>query len=416
MYPGAVVDGTAHVEGAYEESRVMRLQRWIIGGLLVTAVLLSVPLSSPACPFCTSQGQTLTDEIKTASMVLYGKLSNASEKNETVDIAVEEVIKDHPTLGKQKKLTLSRYVDLSLTGDKDRFLVFCDIFKGKIDPYRGMALKSGSKLPEYLRGALNVKDKGVGDKLKFFFEYLDSDDNEISNDAYKEFGNADYKDFKGMAKALPTDRVLKWLKSPDTPSFRVGLYASMLGHAGAEKDAGVLKALLDDPERKAGSGVDGIMAGYAMLKPKEGWNYIQSVLKNGKEEFMFRYAALRAVRFLYDYRTDLVSKKQLVEGLCVMLDQEDIADLAIEDLRKWHAWDKADKVLAVVKSDAYKAQPIVKRAVLRYALQCKDSKAAEAFVTERRKADVKAVEEAEELLKLEQDTIKAEAPVTKAGK
>jgi hypothetical protein len=29
---------------------------------------------------------------------------------------------------------------------------------------------------------------------------------------------------------------------------------------------------------------------------------------------------------------------------------------------------------------------------------------------------VKAVEEAEELLKLEQDTIKPEAPVTKAGK
>src|SRR5262249_25020648 len=101
-----------------------------------------------ACPFCTMQGQTLTGEVGTASMVLFGKLSNASEKDETVDIAIEEVIKDHSSRGKAKKVTLSRFVDLSLAGDKDRFLVFCDIFKGKIDPYRGMALKVGSKVPE----------------------------------------------------------------------------------------------------------------------------------------------------------------------------------------------------------------------------------------------------------------------------
>jgi hypothetical protein len=128
---------------------------------------------------------------------------------------------------------------------------------------------------------------------------------------------------------------------------------------------------------------------------------------------MFRYAALRAVRFLHDYRSDVVTRKQLIEGLCALLEQEDISDLAIEDLRKWQVWDKADKVLAVVKTDAYKT-PIVKRAILRYCLQCKGSKAAEAFVAERKKADVKAVEEAEELLKLEQETTKP--AVIKAGK
>ncbi len=389
----------------------MRLDRWLLGGFLVSLLLFIQPTTSPACPFCNAQGQTLTDEVKTASMVLFGKLSNANEKEETVDIEIESIIKDHPSRGMQKKLTLSRYVDLSLTGDKDRFLVFCDIFKGKIDPFRGMALKAGSKLPSYLRGALAVKDKPVSERLKYFFEYLDDDDNEISNDAYKEFGNADYSDFKEMTKTLSTERVLKWLKSPDTPSFRVGLYASMLGHAGSAKDADVLKALLDDPERRAGSGVDGIMAGYAMLKPKEGWQYIQSVLKNPKEEFMYRYAALRAVRFLHDYRHDVVEKKQLIEGLCVMLDQEDIADLAIEDLRKWKVWDKADKVLAVIKTDAYK-QPIVRRAVLRYALQCQDNAAASAFVQQRRKEDAKAVEEAEELLKLEEDTTKQGSTAT----
>ncbi len=390
-----------------------RRVRWILGVFATAACLLGLAATSPACPFCNAQGTTLIGEVNTATMVLFGKLHGADEKNETTLLDVEQVIKDHPSRGKAKTLTLSRYVDLSLTGDKDRFLVFCDIFKGKVDPYRGMALKSGSKLPEYLRGALNVKDKPIAQKLRFFFDYLDDADAEISNDAYKEFGNADYKDFRGVAKDLPTERVIKWLKNPETPSFRMGLYASMLGHCGKETDAGVLKALLDDSERKAGTGIDGIMAGYTMLKPKDGWNHILAVLKNGKEEFMVRYAALRALRFLHDYRSDVVAKKDLIEGLCVMLDQEDISDLAIEDLRKWGCWDKADRVLGIAKTEAYK-QPIVRRAILRYALQAKGSKAAAAFVAERRKADAKAVEEAEELLKLEQESPPAAAaPVTK---
>jgi hypothetical protein len=388
--------------------------RWVLGVVVAAACLLGLAATSPACPFCNAQGTTLIGEVNTATMVLYGKLHNADEKNETVQLDVEDVIKDHAARGKAKSLTLSRYVDLSLTGDKDRFLVFCDVFKGKIDPYRGMALKSGSKLPEYLRGALQVKDKPMAQKLRFFFDYLDDADPEISNDAYKEFGNADYKDFSVMAKGVSPDRVVKWLKNPETPSFRMGLYASMLGHCGKEKDAVVLKALLDDPERKTGSGVDGIMAGYAMLKPKAGWGHIVSLLKNNKEEFMVRYAALRALRFLHDYRSDVVTKKDLVDGVCVMLIQEDISDLAIEDLRKWQCWDKTEQVLAVTKTEASK-QPIVRRAILRFCLQAKaSSKAAAEYVEARRKADPKAVEEAEELLKLEQDTApKTESPVTK---
>jgi len=151
------------------------------------------------------------------------------------------------------------------------------------------------------------------------------------------------------------------------------------------------------------------MAAYAMLKPKEGWSYITGVLQNKKEDFMVRYAALRAVRFLHDYRTDLATKGQLVTGLCILLEQDDIADLAIEDLRKWECCDQADKVLAVVKTTAYK-QPIVRRAILRYCLQCPGNAAAQAYVAERRKADPKAVEEAEELLKLEQDASKPAPP------
>ena len=211
--------------------------------LLAAAALVGLASTSPACPFCTMQGKTLTGEVADASMVLYGKLGNANEKAETTDIAVETIIKDNEVRGKRMTLTLNRFIDLEMTGKNDRYIVFCDLFRGKIDPYRGLALKAGSKLPEYLRGALQLveKKKTGQERLRFFFDYLDSADLEISNDAYKEFGNADYKDFTALSKTLPADRIVKWLKNTDTPTFRIGLYASMLGHAGKEKDAVVLK-------------------------------------------------------------------------------------------------------------------------------------------------------------------------------
>jgi hypothetical protein len=381
----------------------------LLGGV---ALLWALASTSQACPFCTMQGKTLTTEVTDASMVLYGQLSNANEKAETTDLVVETVIKDNPARAKRTKLTLARFIDLERTDKDDRFLVFCDLFQNKIDPYRGMALKKGSKLPEYMRGALALKDKTGTQRLRFYFNYLDNSDLEISNDAYKEFGNADYKDFRALAKDFPADRVVKWLKDPDTPSFRVGLYASMVGHFGKKEHAPVLRKLLDDPERRAGSGIDGLLAAYVMLDPKDGWAYLQGALKSAKEEFMFRYAALRAVRFLHDFRTDVITKKDLTGATCILLGQDDICDMAIDDLRKWEAWDLADKVLAIAKAEAGKL-PIVRRALLRYALRCKGSAAAAAYVVERRKADPEGVKEAEELLKLDEESNPPVPPVTK---
>jgi len=382
-------------------------------GLLKRAVPVLLALAglglltgpSAACPFCTMQGKTLLQEMDDASMVLYGTLTSGNEKAETTDFAIDLVVKDDPKVGaaKKKTITLSRYIDpASPDGKPYKYLIFCDIFKGKIDAYRGMACKADSKLAAYLQGALNVKDKPIGDRLRYFFDYLDCPDVEASNDAYKEFGNADYKDYRDMAKTLPPERIVKWLRDPETPSFRFGLYASMLGHCGKKEHVKVLETLLHDPDKRVTTGIDGILAGYVMLDTEKGWKYVQGLLDNPKKEFMERYAALRAVRFLREYRTDIVKEKELLDGMCKLLSQDDISDLAVEDLRRWQAWDRADKVLAVVKESPYK-QPIVRRSILRYCLQCKGVAAADAYVAEKRKADPEAVQEAEELLKLEAD-------------
>jgi len=347
------------------------------------------------------QGQTLTGEVAQAAMVLYGSLVNANEANETTDLAIDVVIKDHPARGGQKVLKLPRYVPPPPEG-KYKYLVFCDVFKEKIDPYRGLAVKGDGDMGAYLKGALAVKGEKPNRRLRFFFDYLDNPDVEISNDAYKEFANADYKDYRDMARELPPDRVARWLKDPGTPNFRIGLYASMLGHCGKDEHARLLRSLLEDPEKQVNSGVDGILAGYTMLKPREGWEYTRGILKDPQKEFLLRYAALRAVRFLWDSRPDLVDRKELAEGAALLLDQNDIVDLAVEDLRKWGCWSMTDRVLALRSKPAYET-PIVRRSVLRFALSSPERAAAE-YVAEQRRKDAEAVAEAEELLKNEKES------------
>ena len=145
--------------------------------------------------------------------------------------------------------------------------------------------------------------------------------------------------------------------------------------------------------------MDGILAGYTMLQPKAGWAYINSILDDPAKEFMLRYAALRAVRFFWDSRPDVLSKEELVQGMSQLLNQSDIADLAIEDLRKWGRWETCDRILELQNKKSHDI-PIIRRAILRFALSC-PNKTATAFVDQYRKRDPEMVKDTEELLKLE---------------
>jgi hypothetical protein len=387
---------------------------WPFCLVALAGLLVATPV--PACPFCNQQGQTLTGEIAQASMVLYGSLTNQKlgEKGEqfegTTDLVIEQVIKAHDVLGSQKVIKLNRYLPPEPAG-KYKYLVFCDVFKGRVDPYRGVAVKADSDMPAYLKGVIALKTAPTGKRLRFFFDFLDNADAEVSNDALKEFANADYKDYRDMAKGLPPEKIAAWLKDPKTPPFRYGLYASLLGHCGKPEHAALLRSMLEDPEKRVSSGIDGIMAAYTMLQSKEGFAYIQDVLKDAKKEFLVRYAALRAVRFFWDSRPDLVTRRECAEAAGLLLDQSDIADLAIEDLRKWERWDMAGRILALKERDAYDV-PIVRRAILRYALSAKGNAPAARYVEEQRKKDAQSVTDAEELLKLEQPR---PAPPKQAG-
>ena len=76
-----------------------------------------------------------------------------------------------------------------------------------------------------------------------------------------------------------------------------------------------------------------------------------------------------------------------------------MADFAVEDLRKWQRWEYCDQILDLFNKKGYNT-PIVRKSILRYALQCPMPAAAK-FVMSQRARDAEWVEETKELLDME---------------
>ena len=373
----------------------------LVRSMLLAALPLTVmAVAVSACPFCTQErGPTLIGDFDQAAMVLVGSFANARQDagldGGTTDFIIDEVLKKHEIIDGKKKITLPKY----MPGAKNKFVIFCDVYKGTIDPYRGVEIQPGSDLVKYLRGALALKDHPLAERLRYAFDYLNSADIDVALDAYREFQKTDYKDYKDTAKSLPPATLAKWLRDPKTPPYRYGLYASLLGLCGRPEDGKLLREMLQDPQKRMGSGLDGMLVGYVTIDPKEGAAFLSSILKDGKQEFLLRYAALRGVRFLWDQRPDLVPKTDLIQDVKLLLDQPDMADFAVEDMRKWERWEMTDSVLDLFNKETHNV-PVVRRAILRFALKSPAPRA-KAFVEEQRRRDKEWVCDTEELLRLE---------------
>ena len=389
--------------------------------LSIVVIMLSAIIFGPctpsiqACPFCSSQGQTLSDSVKQAGMILFGTMGNAKQEGDsfdrgTTDLTIDVVIKDNAIRAERKVLTLPRYIPPT-KGESVKYLIFCDVYNGKVDPYRGIQVPSNSPIGEYLQGAVANKDKDAATRLKYFLGYLDSKDPTVSTDAYQEFANADYKDFQPIASKIDPAKVISWLKDESTPSHRYGLYGSMLGHCGKPEHVAVILECLT--KNQYTSGIDGLLAGYILLDPKAGFDYLVKILGDPKTDFLKRYAGLRTLRFFHEYRHDVMSREQLLQAIRPMLEQDDISDMPIEDLRKWQIWDMTKTILGLYDNPKLK-QPIVRRAILRFALSVpKPDEATLAFLSRARAENPERVKDIEEGLQLEKEAVKPTATPAK---
>ncbi|MGL5097432.1 MAG: hypothetical protein ACRDD1_17730, partial [Planctomycetia bacterium] len=182
------------------------------------------------------------------------------------------------------------------------------------------------------------------------------------------------------------------------PTFRIGLYGFLVGACGRKSDAPALRAIIESPVDRPLTGLDGLMGGYCLLEPTIGPTYVLDVLTDPKQPFNTRYAALRTVRFLL---TDLpsVDRKQLFDRMAAGLQINDMSDLVMDELRKNKQWGSLDAILALYDKQGFELQ-VVRRAILRFALQCPEPKA-KAFMEKAKAANPQLVADVEEILKFE---------------
>lgn len=374
---------------------------WLIPGFLFL-LLVALPCPAPACSLCAGieLKLTLRQEAAQAKLILFGPISNPRLNAGTTgatDLTIDAVLKHDPFIANKKAVELPQYLPVSDPKDPPRYVVFCDIVQNKLDPYRGVPFKSAAA-GDYLKGAMALDRTDQGKALLYFAKYLEHPDKEIARDAFMEFAKANDRDIGQIASKLSPERLREWLQNPQTLTERLSLYAFLLGACGGEQDAQLLRGMIQNPTDRNMLALDGVLAGYLQLRPKEAWFEVLGVLQDEKKSFTLRFAVLRTLRFQYGWRPKEV-RDQVLVGLKVLIPQGDIADLAIEDLRRWQLWDLTPDVLAQYEKKSHDA-PLMRRTIVRYALCCPKPEAA-TFVGKVRQSDAKLVQEVEDSLKAE---------------
>lgn len=387
-------------------------------GFAVIATLFAAGLAA-ACPFCGAQGQTLAGEVSQADFIVLGVMKNPKQDpadftRGTTELHIEATIKDHEFLKGKTILTVPRVIKPGPKEKEVRYLLFCavvpddtdpkDLSKAKFDAYRGEQMAAGSKLPDYLKNAIEARKKPSCERLRFFFDYLIDSDLVISTDALMEFGNTEYADVRALAEdtkhPLPADTIAAWLKDKNTPHNLYGLLGLLLGHSGNAKHADLLRTLVTDKDNQFNSGLDGLFAGYVMLDKEKGWKCLFDFSGSQPTDFNTQFTVLKVLRFFHDYRTDLVSEKQVLDGMKALAALPDIADMPIEDLRKWKRWDLTEFVLNFDAVPTHNKVGIIRRAMLRFAIQAADAgqPKAKEFVAAATAKDAEKVKFLRELL------------------
>jgi hypothetical protein len=364
-------------------------KRPVVLGAVMFALAASQVAACSICGLNLALQPTLRQEAaaSTARIIVLGVPQDRTMR-------ITEVLRRDDALGDKNTIDLPRPV---LNPDGAKFLVYCDVFKDKLDPFRGVPLKSTAAM-EYVRKVVAMDQRDTTANLQFFFGYLDHADTELNRDAFMEFMKSSDQDLVKVAPKLSADKLRDWLKDPRTPPERLSIYALLLGAGGRPEDAGFLERMLADNDERTAKAYGGLLAGYMHLRPREGWRLAVDALRDSKKPLDLRLGVVSTLRFWHTAQPR-ESRDDLLRCFAVVLTQADLADLAVEELRKWRMYDMTRDILGLYGRKGYEA-PLMQRAIIRYALTCDDADS-RTFLQDRRRAEPDVVRDVEEEVRLE---------------
>lgn len=336
--------------------------------LALSAVFWASTSELQACPFCGVAQMSLAEQMSTADaaiLVTWSGGEKATDKSAGNTVyEIKQVVKGKKPLEPNTKVTLERFRP-GKAGDL--FLIL------GTDAGTAMGVEWGSPLEvtetsfQYISQAPSP-EVAPQKRLAYFLKFLEFSDPTIANDAFAEFANAQYKDVASIKPQLSSEQLRKWIKNPETPATRLGLYGMLIGLCGDESDAVMLEERILQETEDFRLGIDGLMGGYLLIRGDKGLDVLdQHKLKNTKIPFSETFAAMQALRFMWTYGEDRIPQERLRASMRILLDRPDLADLVIADLARWKDWSIQDRLLSIYDKQPYNV-PSVKRAIVRFML------------------------------------------------
>jgi hypothetical protein len=376
---------------------------------VVALVAVAFPAVARACPFCSAVSLTFAQEIAQSQAAVIAKLVEPPPAGSLAPRAEGPLPK-----GKFEIVEVLKGADLvaeaGLAG-ADAKPIETIMLEEK--PVGSLFLLMAVEPPQLVWSSpVRVSDRGVAyirrlgelpekgpERLAFFQDHLEDEDDSLARDAYDEFAIAPYADVKGLKERMDPAKLLGWIENPKVPANRRRLYATMLGVCGSKDDAARIGKILSgeglSPEQtEARSGLDALIACYVALEGPAALDLVDRLFlerKNRDVPFTETYAAVMALRFLGE-ESDLVPRDRVLASLRLLLAEPKLADLVIADLARWQDWSVIDRLVTLFK-EAKADNIFVREPIVNYLRAC-PLPAAAAAVTELETIDPEAVRRA----------------------
>ncbi|HEX4148284.1 MAG TPA: hypothetical protein VHY20_04815 [Pirellulales bacterium] len=381
------------------------LRRWLLP-LIGLAVLPGA--IAWACPFCSAVSMTLSEEIKTADAAIVARLVKLPPLPSEEQQAKGTFIPAEMAKGTFEIVTVLKGPATLKPGQKVEILFFgqqpidTKFLVVGADPKElawGTPTELSDKAAKYVAKLPGLPESGPR-RLLFFQDYLENKDSLLAADAYDEFAKTPYAEVCQIKDQMRHDKLLEWIKDPETSTSRRRLFLTMLGACGSKHDLKPLENMMQDPQSRAA--LDALIACYLNLSGPAGMPMVEDLfLKNPKAEYTDTYAAIMALRF-HGQETTVVPKERLVEGMRYMLDRPQLADLVIPDLARWQDWSVMGRLVKLFK-DATDETAWVRVPVINYLRVCPLPEAKEQ-IEALKKIDPAAFERASQFIPLGADT------------
>jgi len=416
--------------------RVERQSWWC--GFAGLVVLMMFATLGWACTFCGGglrSRPTWRQQAASATWVLYGSLANprfdpGSEGGST-EFHIREVLRGERGRMPPRQILLPVYLPVIGNATPRDYVVLADWRGGRWVLAGGFPASEAAVA--YLKGVLQLSEQDTVARCAYFFRYLDHAEAAVAADALAELGRiSDAELYRAAAHgAFPVARLRQLLRHPRLAPEAQGMLAYLLGLCGqVPQDADVLRELWQQWSSLGGAAGSpspgssalssdssvgsGLLTGLILLDPSLGWRLACEVLRDPQRPFSQRWAVLETLRFFQAFRPPVLSapepgpkresaglrrdhRADLLRCYALLLRQGDLADQAVEDLRRWGWWDLTADILRHFDAPTHQA-PIVRRAIVRYALSAPGPEVQD-FLREVRRREPELVRSVEELLR-----------------